>query len=283
MDMKQTIGPHAVSVSAALFAMGAAGVAVNAQTQPANPPPPAGAPAPADAVLVVERSLPTNDAEFVQMLSAANTTEMSQAKFIVNRTASPAVRTFAQQMIDDHSMAAVKLQAATRGITPETPPARATTPAAMRSVEVLAMLSPQQRDAAYMRGQVGAHRRTIALLQWESEKGKIASLKALAVEMLPTVTNHARMAMAYQATGTTTMAIDSFGPAPGPTGVVSPTGMPVAPATPAPAAPARGAESGAGASRSTNTVTSPSRPPTLAQPTPGPNQPASPAPSPTPY
>ncbi|HTJ28175.1 MAG TPA: DUF4142 domain-containing protein [Candidatus Limnocylindria bacterium] len=276
MSMKQKNAAYPVAALAALAAIGGVGVTARAQTTQPYPPSP-GAPAAMQGT-AREAQTPTNDIDFVRMLAAANTTELDMAKFMINRTASPTVRTFAQQMIDDHSTAAVKLQAATRGVTPAAPPARVTTAAGQRDVEMLAMLSGPQRDAQYMRMQVAAHRNAIALLEWESQKGKVASLKALAVELLPTVETHARMALAYQATGGTSMAVDVAAPA-----ATSPSGtLPNNPATTS-GGQTTGAANAAGASRSTNTITSPSRPPTLSQPTPAPNQPASPQPSATPY
>jgi putative membrane protein len=295
MSMRQRNASHALAALAALVAVGGAGLAATAQTAQPYPPAP-GVPVPTEPANRIppaasggsatrasgERrgtraaETPRDDVDFVRMLLAANTAELDEAKYMLNRTTNATVRSFAQQMVGDHSTAAVKLQAATRGVALGAPPPRLTTSREVRGIELLAMLSGPQRDAAYMRMQVGEHRRAIALMEWESQNGKVPTLKELATELLPTVSMHAQMALAYQASGGTSMAVDAVAPA-----GTAPNGtLPNNPAT-----SSGGQTSGAAGSpvrRGGNPNANPSGAPTLSQPTPAPGSAPTSAPAPSP-
>ncbi len=112
--MKHDLTTRAIATfaAAALLAL-AAGAAVAQAPPPGAPPGAPSASSPEIAML-----MPAGDAAFVRAIATTNTAELDQAKYVVNRTADPAVRAFAQRMIDDHSTAAVKLQATTRGTAP---------------------------------------------------------------------------------------------------------------------------------------------------------------------
>jgi putative membrane protein len=227
----------------------------------------------------VHGDLPHDDAEFAQMFAAINAAELEQAKYMLNRTTSPMVRTYAQHMIDDHSTAQVKLQAATRGVALPAPPVGVADAAGSRGLDTLAQLSGRQRDNAYMRMQVVAHRRAMPIVAWEAQNGKVPTLKALASDTMPTLDNHARMALAYQTTGGSSMAVDAVAPA-----GTSPNGtLPNNPVTTS-NGQTTGSENAAGAAtQRQNTITNPNRTPSLSQPTrvPAPQPSTVPAPSPT--
>lgn len=289
--MKQRNASRTFAALVAVTAVGGAGLAATAQTQQPYPPPPGvpvQTPAPATGPSTAPATgqgaparrprgeLPQSDAEFAVMFSAINTAELDEAKYMLNRTTNPMVREYAQHMIDDHSTAEVKLQAATRGVALPGPRERHANGLAARGVETLSQMSGAQRDNAYMRMQVVAHRRALDIVQWEAQNGKVATLKTLASDTLPTIDNHARMALAYQASGGTSMTVEAAAPA----GTAPQGTLPNPPAT-----TTSGSENAAGAgTRRGNTVTNPSNPPTLSQPTTAPGtQPSSaPAPSPSP-
>ena len=185
---------HSKSLRALAIAVTLAGFIAPPLIGSAQTPPPGGSPPGA------RDRMPANDAEFVNALNAANTAELELAKYIVNRTSDPAVHGFAQRMIDDHSTAAVNLEAATRGS--NVGPVPRADESTARSAMMLGRLqgeSGTNRDNDYMRMQVPAHRRVLRLLQWEADNGQIASLKALASSLVPTVQQHLQIAQAYLA------------------------------------------------------------------------------------
>ena len=213
--MKQTKIARALAGVVAIAGLALAPFAVSAQTPPPGGPPTGGMGGP---------RMPTNDAEFVRALDAANTSELEMAKYIVNRTQDPAVHQFAQHMIDDHSTAAVKLEAATRGTNLVPVPRDDPNRMGMRDMTVLEGEDGMQRDNDYMRMQVPAHRRALALLNWESENGTNAGLKTLATNLAPTVQQHLQLAQTYLAAHNLT----PYGPPPpNPVpGSVNPNGAP---------------------------------------------------------
>lgn len=195
--MKHTINARALSAFVAIAGLAAATLAVSAQT-----PPPGGPPAGGPGMGRPGARMPAGEGDFVRMLDTANTSELNAAKFVVNRTKNADVHAFAQRMIDDHSSAAVALEAATRGtnLFPAPRDRDATGPGPGR--RALAMLEGEtgaQLDNDYMRMQEPAHRRALGLLQWETQNGQTAGLKDLAAKLTPTVQQHLQMVQNYLA------------------------------------------------------------------------------------
>jgi putative membrane protein len=192
-----TVNHHIPSRSlAALVAvagLAAATLAVSAQPQPGGPPPAPGMDRPGP-------RMPAGEGDFVRQLDAANTAELDTAKYVVNRTKSAEVHQFAQHMIDDHSTAAVALEAATRGTNLRPAPREGETSGqGRRGLAMLMGETGTKLDDDYMRIQVPAHRRALALLQWETQNGQNMGLKDLAAKLTPTVAQHLQLAQAYLA------------------------------------------------------------------------------------
>jgi putative membrane protein len=201
--VKHTTKARALSALVVTAGLAAATLAVSAQTPPPSgmpPGPPPGGPG-------MNRGpgpgmrMPVSDADFIRALDRANTSELDMAKYVVNRTKDPAVHAFAQHMIDDHSTAAVKLEAATRGtnLRPAPRDDAGMPGAGSRAMGLLQSETGAQMDADYMRIQVPAHRRALDLLQWESQNGTNAGLKTLATSLVPTVQQHLQIAQNYLA------------------------------------------------------------------------------------
>ncbi len=160
--------------------------------------------------------MPENEADFVRALDAANTAELDMAKYVVNRTKNPDVHQFAQHMIDDHSTAAVQLEATTRGTNLRPVPRNAMSPIGRGGLAMLESETGTQLDNDYMRLQVPSHGRALALLQWETQNGQNAGLKDLASRLTPTVQQHAQLAQTYLAAhNLTPFAPPDAGPVPG--------------------------------------------------------------------
>lgn len=191
--MKHHTPPRALAALVAVAGLAAATLAVSAQTPPGPPGgPPMGGPG--------MRVMLGSEADFVRALDDANTAELDAAKYVVNRTKNADVHQFAQHMIDDHSTAAVALEAATRGTNLRPVPRdRQTSGPGRRMLAMLQGDSGTQLDDDYMRMQIMAHRHALALLQWETQNGQNAGLKDLAAKLTPTVQQHLQLAQAYLA------------------------------------------------------------------------------------
>ena len=191
--MNHTTAPRALAALVAVAGLAAATLAVSAQTPPNGPPPGPGMDRPGP-------RMPAGEGDFVRMLDAANTAELDTAKYVVNRTKSAEVHAFAQHMIDDHSSAAVALEAATRGTNLRPVPREGETSGpGRRGLAMLMGETGTQLDDDYMRIQVPAHRRALALLQWETQNGQTMGLKELASKLTPTVQQHLQLAQNYLA------------------------------------------------------------------------------------
>ncbi|MBV9408360.1 MAG: DUF4142 domain-containing protein, partial [Candidatus Eremiobacteraeota bacterium] len=118
--MKHSFFARALSATIAVAGLGLAALAVNAQT-----PPMTVFMDPGGAMTV----LPSDEAHWVRLMGTLNTAELESAKYTVAHVSDPAVKAFAQRMVEDHSSAGVALEAATRGLNLRpAPAARATNP-----------------------------------------------------------------------------------------------------------------------------------------------------------
>ncbi len=252
--MKHSTSARGLSALIATAALAAGGIAVSAQSVPG--PPDAGP------VVVQSRDLmPLNDAEFVRAMSAANTAELEAAKYVLNRTKDASVHAFSQRMVDDHSSAAVKLSAATRGVNlAPVPPAREANLVGAVMVTQLQGLAGTEMDTRYMRMQVPAHRRVLALLQWETQNGKVPTVQTFATQTIPTVQTHLQVAQGYLAEHNLTPYVptaDTGGPGNAPNPMSSGSGTVNNPAAPGSHGSTSGQEGGAG-----GTTRNPLTPPT---------------------
>ncbi|MGF6998861.1 DUF4142 domain-containing protein [Paraburkholderia sp. GAS32] len=135
------------------------------------------------------------DQQFVQDASQADATEIAASKIALRNSSDPHVKTFAQQMIADHTKLSRSMDAlaASKGL--------GATPAADSAlVGKLQTLKGKEFDQAYVE-QIGveAHQRAVDLFQQESQSGTDAQLKAAATHALPTIRHH--LAMAQQLAG----------------------------------------------------------------------------------
>jgi predicted outer membrane protein len=145
---------RALSTLVAVAGIAAATFAVSAQTAPPAPGAMRSGPG-------WMRMPTTNDAEFVRSLAAVNTAELDQARYIVSLTKDAMVHQFAQRMVNDYSIVAVKLNAATRGTNLRPAPGddSSVPRAGARVLTMLQNESGTQRDNDYMRVEVPADRR----------------------------------------------------------------------------------------------------------------------------
>jgi putative membrane protein len=135
------------------------------------------------------------DQQFVQAASQADATEIAESKIALRNSSDPHVKTFAQQMITDHTKLSLSMDAlaASKGL--------GAAPAADSAlVGKLQTLKGKEFDQAYVE-QVAleGHQKAVELFQKESESGTDAQLKVAATHALPTIKHH--LAMAQQLAG----------------------------------------------------------------------------------
>ncbi|MCA1858190.1 DUF4142 domain-containing protein [Massilia oculi] len=137
-------------------------------------------------------------------MAIANMAEVETGKLALSKSQNAEVKTFAQQMIDDHGKALTEVQslAQTKGVTLPTE-----LDAKHKAISAkLEKLSGEAFDREYMKT-VGVtdHKQTHSKLQQGSKSAKDPDVKALATKMMPTVEQHLKAAqqMTSHKSGTT--------------------------------------------------------------------------------
>ena len=197
---KNTILKTLVGVSAAAAALFAAAPAY-AQTSPAPTQGAAAAPArgqasPAPAqgtAPATPAAMSKADQKIVMDMAHGNMAEIEAAKMAQGKSQDEKVKTFAQQMIDDHTKALADVQAlaTAKGLTMPAEVNKTHKAAA----DKLGAKSGAAFDKAYMaQSGVADHKKMHSMLASAEKKAKDPEVKALAAKMMPTVDQHLKAA-----------------------------------------------------------------------------------------
>ena len=149
-------------------------------------------PMPAPAVAATS----TQDQNFLLQASESGGFEVASARLAVERARRPAVRAYAQRLLDAHTAQTQRL----------------TTLAGQKGVSLPGGLEPVQErafadlrdttgnfDQAFVTAQIASHQRAIATFQAEADNGRDPDLKGFAQQGLPDLRNH--MAIAQRLRG----------------------------------------------------------------------------------
>ena len=128
------------------------------------------------------------DESFYKNAAEGGIAEVAAGHLAQDKGNTQPVKDFGAMMVKDHSAANEKLQslAASKNITL---PSHSSV-GQMATKAKLDVLSGDTFDKAYVKGQISAHRQTIALFHKEISAGKDADAKAFAAATLPTVRSH---------------------------------------------------------------------------------------------
>ena len=187
---------NAVRVAAAAFVLVAGATMMAAAQMPAVAPTPAAVPVATPAVPLAARApglMNDVDRMFVLAATQGNNGELITARLALARSQTTEVRSFAQQMIDDHTMMAALMRDTLggRSATPDPP---------MNVVDTLAYGRLEQAaqvdfDQLYLQGQIGDHLATIAVFDAEANGGSDPTLRAMAAKALPMLRDHLALAL----------------------------------------------------------------------------------------
>ncbi len=143
---------------------------------------------------------------FVVNVPSSNAFEIQSSRLALEKASTPAVKTFAQRMIDDHTKAGAKFAEAVKaaGITPPGDSLNERHQAILESLSG----ATDNFDTAYMQAQLQAHREAVSLLSTYAEGGDNEPLKAFVEKTLPALKGHLAMVeeMTGGMTGSTTAA-----------------------------------------------------------------------------
>jgi putative membrane protein len=159
------------------------------QATTADPGQKPAASAPAGAASTMSKA----DQKILADMAMANMGEIEAAKLAQSKSQNDQVKTFAQQMIDDHTKALTDIQqlATSKGVTLPTEPDKAHKAMA----DKLAAMSGDAFDKAYMaQAGVSDHKKMHSMLAAAEKKAKDPDLKALIARIAPTVDQHLKAA-----------------------------------------------------------------------------------------
>jgi len=136
--------------------------------------------------------LASGDQTFVTKAAEGGMAEVKLGNLAKDKASDAAVKSFGQQMVDDHSKANDELKqlASSKGITLPTDVAAKD----QAEYDRLSKLSGTEFDKAYMRLMVSDHRTDVNEFRRESQHGADADVKAFAAKTLPTLEHHLQMA-----------------------------------------------------------------------------------------
>jgi putative membrane protein len=128
------------------------------------------------------------DASFYKHAAEGGIFEVDVGRLAQDKGNSQQVKDFGAMMVKDHSAANEKLQAlaSSQNITLPT----SASVGQMATKAKLDVLSGDTFDKSYVKGQISAHRHTIALFRKEISSGQDADAKTFATATLPTVRAH---------------------------------------------------------------------------------------------
>jgi putative membrane protein len=128
------------------------------------------------------------DASFFKHAAEGGISEVEAGSLAQDKGNSQQVKDFGAMMVKDHSAANDKLKAlaASKDVTLPT----SSSVGQMASKAKLDVLSGDTFDKSYIKGQIKAHRQTIALFRKEVSTGQDADTKAFAAATLPTLRSH---------------------------------------------------------------------------------------------
>jgi putative membrane protein len=139
---------------------------------------------------------PNQRAAYVRMAAASDLFEIQSSQLAVSRAQNPAVREFAQMLIEHHTMTTQQLTAAATAA--GTPPNSTLLPMQAEMIEQLQGANGAEFDRVYLRQQVPAHERALALHTNYAGHGDTPTLRTVAAAAVPIVRQHLERARALR-------------------------------------------------------------------------------------
>lgn len=131
---------------------------------------------------------------FANTVAASDAFEIETSKLALTDATVPAIKAFAQKMIEAHTASTAKLTAIAASGTPGITPDAALTADQQTTLDALKASSGKDFDQAYVADQVAGHQKTLDALRSYSTGGDVQQLKIFATTLIPIVTAHLNMA-----------------------------------------------------------------------------------------
>lgn len=135
---------------------------------------------------------PASDEHFAAEAAHAGIAEVEIGKLAAEKATSPAVKSFAQRMVDDHGRANEELKTLAQNKNLALPTMMDA--AHKAALDRLSKLSGEAFDRAYAREMLNGHRKVVAMFSREARAGNDPDVKAWAAKTLPTLEDHLKRA-----------------------------------------------------------------------------------------
>ncbi|MFK2911262.1 DUF4142 domain-containing protein [Pseudomonas sp. 3HC3] len=133
--------------------------------------------------------------DFVDAATEAGIAEVVTGKLAQEKSQNAEIKTFAQQMVTDHTQANQKLGDIARKLDISVPDEAAMTD---KIKKMILEWRDESFDKSYLNNQVDAHEKAVELFKKEAASSDKAELKAFASETLPKLEQHLEQAKALQ-------------------------------------------------------------------------------------
>ena len=131
-------------------------------------------------------------AEYVKVAGASDLYERTSSQIVLETTADPRIRAFAQDMIRDHAKSTADVKAAATRARVKAPPPMLNPLQQELIAELRAERGPS-RDATYVAQQKASHNQALNVQKAYAMDGTAAPLKAAAGTIVPVVEHHIEM------------------------------------------------------------------------------------------
>ncbi len=133
--------------------------------------------------------VPTRAPEYMAMASSGDMFEIESSRLALQRSRDPAIHSFAQMLINDHSRMSSEMMAMARDMRLPPPPMRMM-PHHVQMMQRLASVPRHEFDSAFRREQIMAHEESAMLHRSFADRGEYPPLRALAARAAPIVEMH---------------------------------------------------------------------------------------------
>jgi putative membrane protein len=137
--------------------------------------------------------VPQATTDFVDKVAVANKFEIDTSQLALKYGKSADVKTFAQQMIDDHTKAGEDFKASLAEANIEAPKDALDVVHTAKYAKLRLFTTENGFDAAYVDEQLQAHKDAVDLFKQYSADGPTPAVKAFAAKTLPTLEHHLMM------------------------------------------------------------------------------------------
>ncbi|MBA6118118.1 DUF4142 domain-containing protein [Pseudomonas putida] len=134
--------------------------------------------------------------DFVDAATEAGIAEVVTGNLALEKSQNAEIKTFAQQMVTDHTKANQKLGDIARKLDIKVPDDAALTD---KVKKMILQWRDESFDKSYVNNQVDAHEKAVELFKKEAASSDKPELKAFASDTLPTLEHHLEQAKALQA------------------------------------------------------------------------------------